>query len=83
MYIVILLKDTGCTHAGCQGDRVSVDPRQAKVRDLHLPTAAQQHVTGLQVTVYDGVRVEEVEAFQQLPHYVLMYKRTGEKEQAT
>lgn len=73
------MKDTGCTHAGCQGDTVSVDPRQAEVCDLHLPAAAQQHVTGLQVTVHDGVSVEEIEALQQLPHHVLTYKKDKRK----
>lgn len=76
MKAVILTEDTGCTHAGCQGDTVRVDPRQAEVCDLHLPAAAQQNVAGLQVTVHDGIGVEEVEALQQLPHQVL----TGEKE---
>lgn len=75
------MKDTECTHAGCQGDTVTEDPRQAKVCDLHLSTAAQQHVTGLQVTMHDSVSVKEVQALQQLLHYVLIYKTTGGKEQ--
>lgn len=57
-----LLKDTGCTHAGCQGDAVSVESCQAEVCDLHLSSAAQQDITWLQVTVHNGVRVKKVKA---------------------